>query len=217
MPNVYFARAKEESNDVTIYFHFNLTNHKQQETDQDEEIPLYLTDMVNPGKYNVKFGEVVNGGLRGTYFADTMMTKKMIMMDRIDSVVNFTWSERAAASVRWNGFLRPPSGKKCCSFFVQGDNVRLWVNHALVIDRWHQSSTVLPMSAFSELGHLGDEGDVVEITLEVRQVDSLPSVKLMWSIDGIIDIIPQESLYFKVSQIQEFVNHITSYLFYVNF
>jgi hypothetical protein len=190
--NLFFARAKRESDGKTFYMSFNVTGNGL-----TTEVPLHLTDIDEDGQYHVEFYQISNGGLTGAYFADAMMPNHKTMMQRIDSAVNFTWSQSAATSVRWNGFLRPHDDTRCCLFVVEGDNVRLWVNNVLLIDRWHQSITVPPASAFTDLSTT-DQGQIYEITLEVRQLELLPSIKLMWNINGRTDVIGQEYLYFKV-------------------
>lgn len=150
------------------------------------------------GEYNSHIYRIIKGGLKGTYFNDLMLTNEE--KTRIDSLVNFTWSEKMAQSVRWDGLLqRPDTVTDCCTFFVKAKNVRLWINRYLIINEWNlESDGEILLSGFYDFQSEGHT--IIEIMLEVRDIDYASSVKLMWSgSDMDRDIISSDSLFWKVN------------------
>lgn len=157
-----------------------------------------------PGQYRTQVARIIKGGLKGRYFNDLLLEN--LEKVRIDSLVNFTWSERVVQSARWDGLVeRPLVSNKCCTFFVVGKNVRLWVNRFLIINEWNlKSQNELLLSGYY---HFQSEEDIVEITLEVRDIEYASSVKLLWEGSDLNrDIIPSASLYWKVNM-QLFCNY----------
>ena len=196
--NIFFAVAQRESDDEKFSMTFNATAKGS-----TAEVPFYLSGIADVGQYNVHVYQVASGGLLGSYFSDFALSKSMPTMQRVDSAVNFTWSQEMASSVRWNGFIKTPdTSLPCCAFHVEADNARLWVNNFLIIDEWHQSVTGSSTSGFY---NLGDKDDIHEITLEVRQFNSWPSIKLMWDAENGIDVIQSNYLLFKVRSVEDVV------------
>ena len=202
---LFHAAIKRESDDKRIHKIFNATGDNL-----DQKFPLYLTDLHEEGSYHIDLYRIYNGGLSGTYFADNMMSDKMKTMQRIDSAVNFTWNQDmtvAPTATRWNGFLKPPdSVVRCCNFFIEGNDVRLWINNILIIDDWHQPTSEPLRSAFTDLS-TANPSRIYEVTLEARHSDdSMPSAKFMWNLNGHVQVISQEYLFFKVRNLFYFPN-----------
>lgn len=79
-------------------------------------------------------GVVLEGaGLRGEYFASAAMTRPLLV--RLDPAIDFAWGTGQPApevpadgfAVRWTGTLLP-SASGTCTFFIQGDATRLWID-----------------------------------------------------------------------------------------
>lgn len=83
-------------------------------------------------------------GLLGEYFDNAWFLGDP-SISRVDQVVNFTWglgrltqSATDYVSARWTGKVRSP-GTGVFNFHVLADdNVRLWMDYNLIIDRWDQ-------------------------------------------------------------------------------
>ena len=156
------------------------------------------------GQYVTQVARIIKGGLQGRYYMD-LLHENMEKI-RIDSLVNFTWSERVVQSARWDGLVeRPLLSNECCTFFVTGKNVRLWVNRFLIINEWNlKCNNELLLSGYY---HFQSDEDIVEIMLEVRDIEYASSVKLLWEGSDLNrDIIPSDSLYWKVNM-QLFCHH----------
>lgn len=79
-------------------------------------------------------GVVLEGeGLRGEYFASAAMTRPLLV--RLDPAIDFAWGTGQPApevpadgfAVRWTGTLLP-SVSGTCTFFIQGEGTRLWID-----------------------------------------------------------------------------------------
>jgi hypothetical protein len=184
------------------------------------QLPQLMTEKI--GNYKISLYQVFRGGILGTYYSDLMMSSNMKVMERIDKVVNFTWSTGGGhnnlwSSIHWKGFIRNPGiTEKCCLFQVKGDNVRLWIDQFLVLDEWSDTTSSTspatpPISSFSAFHDLsgavvGDGDYIHEISLHVRQIhmDSLDffhdgRVSLSWNASGSMDIVDPSYLYAKAS------------------
>ncbi|MCX6877464.1 MAG: PA14 domain-containing protein [Verrucomicrobia bacterium] len=81
-------------------------------------------------------------GLLGEYFNNASQTDRVLA--RTDAQVNFAWGSgspgpavsSSSFSARWSGWLVPPYSEAYTLSTVSGNQVRLWVNDQLVIDRW---------------------------------------------------------------------------------
>ncbi len=85
-------------------------------------------------------------GLKGEYFDDANLTN--LKITRVDPQVNFNWRSRSpdltigvnTFSIRWSGYLKPLENGLYSIFTKTDDGVRLWINEALVIDKWTNQS-----------------------------------------------------------------------------
>lgn len=200
------------------------TTEKIVTTQEDDVLSIHLPQLMTEkiGNYKISLYQVYRGGILGTYYSDFMMSSNMKVMERIDKVVNFTWSTGGGhnlwSSIHWKGFIRNPGiTEKCCLFQVKGDNVRLWIDQFLVLDEWSDTTSSTPpatpvssFSAFHDLSGAAVVGDgdhyIHEISLQVRQIhmDSLDffhdgRVSLSWNASGSMDIVDASYLYAKAS------------------
>jgi len=150
-----------------------------------------------PGDYIVHVHQIVQGGLVGYYYSDLLLSN--IDKTRVDANLNFTWSESLIQSARWDGFiqLQETDVEECCTFYVSGKNVRLWIDRYLIIDEWdHSLEKVVQFSGFYPLR----QHEVVELMVEVRDIDFKSPVTLMWSANGFIrTVVHPDSFSWKVS------------------
>ena len=83
-------------------------------------------------------------GLRGDYFENTTELAGDPIFTRVDSVIDFGWNNPPAPgmgddqnfSVRWTGYVKPPTTGLYRFHTLSDDGVRLWVNGVLLIDNW---------------------------------------------------------------------------------
>ncbi len=148
-----------------------------------------------PGNYKVHVFRMVHGGLVGSYFTDLMLSK--LEKTRVDANLNFTWSENRVKSARWDGFITlTETQSECCTFYISGKNVRLWVNRYLVIDEWnHLLDKEVQFSGFYSLKSF----ETAELMIEVRDMNFASSITLMMSDnDTSSRVVPSNSLLWKV-------------------
>jgi hypothetical protein len=148
-----------------------------------------------PGIYKVHVFRMMHGGLVGSYFTDLMLSK--LEKTRVDSNLNFTWSEKNVKSARWEGFITlNETQNECCTFYISGKNVRLWVNRYLVIDEWnHVLDKEVQFSGFYSL----KSSETVEVMIEVRHINFASSITLMMSENDTSQrVFPSNSLLWKV-------------------
>ncbi len=154
------------------------------------------------GTFDLVVFQLVQGGLKGHYFADEYLNDTRLHTVRIDSVVNFTWGAGPLTtfgndfiSVRWEGFVQPKFSETYTFWLDMDDHARLWIDGILIIDWWG-----FPPSS----GLLNAEYDLVAfeahyIVLEYRDISFSGTARLLWSSENTpIQAIPSSSLFYKV-------------------
>jgi len=129
-------------------------------------------------------------GLLGTYFADKEFQKPVLR--RVDPQVNFNWKTGPPApgvpadgfSVRWEGFVIPPSTGQY-AFRMRADNAAtLWVGGretlAVVWDGKFHASKPVPLRA----------GEAAPVKLEHAEHTSGAMVEFFWTGPGIPEPVP---------------------------
>lgn len=161
----------------------------------DERYIYNLDTIDKAGDLSIHVQRLAQGGLTGTYYTDLLLSN--FEKSRVDSIINFTWSEAMIKSARWDGFVQSPNvTEECCTFYVTARNVRLWVDRYLIIDEWDKY--LKKERIFSGFYDLRNK-ETLEITLEVRDIETDAQVKLMWSGNGLLrDVIPMHALFWKV-------------------
>lgn len=97
-------------------------------------------------------------GLLATYWDNIDFTGTWVQ--RIDPTINFAWGAGSPApqlgvdtfSVRWTGFLTPPTTGLYTLYATTDDGVRVWIDGTLVINAWVDrmattSTAVIPLTA----------------------------------------------------------------------
>jgi YVTN family beta-propeller protein len=132
--------------------------------------------------WEVVGSSAVAPGLQSEYYAGTALSGSPIRTG--NEAVDFNWGANSPAaglpvdgfSVRWTGWIDPPESGEYVLQTLASDGVRVWVNDALVIDRWSysdwgvDSSPSLPMTA----------GQRVPIRLEYFEGSGNASISLRW-------------------------------------
>ena len=175
---------------------YNLFSFLAETEIRDEKVHYDLRDINKKGDYTIHVFQIARGGLAGSYFTDLLLSD--LEKSRVDSIVNFTWNENLIKSVRWDGLIQLHHPvENCCTFYISGKNVRLWINRYLIINEWgHFLDKEIEFSGFYSL----KPGDFVELMVEVRDISVESPIKLMWSGNNLTrDVIPADALFWKVS------------------
>ncbi len=136
-------------------------------------------------------------GLAAEYFDDLGLATPRLA--RIDAAIDFNWGTASpdpsigadSFSVRWSGWLQPRYTETYLLRTTTDDGVRLWVDGALVIDKWvDQSATEWSAS----LPLVADE--LHEIRMEYYEKGGGATARLRWSSPGqALEVIPQSRLW----------------------
>jgi outer membrane protein OmpA-like peptidoglycan-associated protein len=81
-------------------------------------------------------------GLTATFFKDRSLTKPI--KTRVDPTIDYNWDNRPPGrglpstnySVRWTGFLQPPTTGVYTFVASTDDGMRIWVDETLILDKW---------------------------------------------------------------------------------
>lgn len=90
-------------------------------------------------------------GLKGDYYEGTDFEK--FVLTRRDATINFNWGQQPPApglgaelfSVRWTGWLVPPTSGKYLFHVTVDDGIRLWLNDQLIMNEWRGQ----PLSSYT--------------------------------------------------------------------
>ncbi len=118
----------------------------------------------------------------------------------IDTIVNENWGDISPGcdiskdywNGRWEGQIDPLYSEVYTFYITVDDNVRLWINDTLVIDKWTGSGNGLTFTGTIAL----TAGKKVPIRLDYAEKTGNALVKLEWSSpSNTREIIPQSQLY----------------------
>lgn len=130
-------------------------------------------------------------GLTGDYFANTTLTGTPALTRR-DRNIDFRWTLFGPDpslrfdwySVRWTGTLKAPVSATC-RIGVQGDDgFRLFINGALVIDRWRKVSPGL-----TTVPYTFSKGKTYDLRVEYHETTGNANFRLVWD-HGVQDQTP---------------------------
>ena len=123
-----------------------------------------------------------NRGLLGTYYGESEFRGRTLT--RVDPTLDFEWTSsdpapgiaRTNFSVRWSGLVKADYAEEYTFYVLADEQVRLWVDDKLVIDRPDQSwlsenRGSLPLAA----------GEKYPVRLETLSHNGTAVAKLMWS------------------------------------
>ncbi|MBR0565479.1 putative baseplate assembly protein [Azoarcus sp. L1K30] len=136
-------------------------------------------------------------GLYGEYYRGKGFRERILA--RTDATVDFNWGAGKPDpampadhfSVRWSGWVKPPTTGAYTFHLTADDGVRLWVDGELIVDFWaDQSPTERIGRAELTAGHKHD------IRLEYYENGGSASVSLAWSASAMPKtVIPTARLY----------------------
>lgn len=156
-----------------------------------------ISKQIVPQSYLYSNTASVGNGLLGNYFDNLNFAG--VKKTRIDTTVDFDWGTNPPLmgigadtfSTRWTGYIVPEFSENYTFTTKTDDGTRLWVNHALVIDKWQDQS------ATEHEGSLMLQAGVkYPVTLEYYENGWDAFAKLYWqSSSQSKQIIPQDRLY----------------------
>lgn len=135
-------------------------------------------------------------GLSAVYYNNSNLTA--IAVKRTDPTVSFDWGtgfpdaaiEADSFSVRWSGQVRPQFSENYTFYVNSDDGVRVWVDDELLIDEWHDATSV-EYSGNIEL----NAAQNYTIRVEYYEQTAFAAIHLEWSSDSQArQIIPQSAL-----------------------
>ncbi len=135
-------------------------------------------------------------GLTGEYFDDLNLTD--LREKRIDPQVDFDFGWESSVpgmsgdtfSVRWSGYVIPPTTGEYILSVLVDDGVRLWIDNQLVLDHWYDQP---PTEHSVKLNLTADTPYAIRMEYYERHVTA--TAKLSWQGPGIAkQIIPAQSL-----------------------
>ena len=142
-------------------------------------------------------GSASGTGLLGQYYRGRGFRE--VLMSRTDSTVNFDWSTGSPDSavpgnnfsVRWSGWVQPPSSGQFTFFVTADDGLRLWIDGVLIINFWiDQGNIERSGTAQLRADHKHD------IRLEYYENAGAAAIKLEWAGPGVSRaVIPSARLY----------------------
>jgi N-acetylmuramoyl-L-alanine amidase len=159
------------------------------------------TVVSNEGQLVVTSSPIAAGsgaGVRGTYYDNPDFTA--LRRARVDAAINFQWGAGSPSSTmqadtfsaRWTGQLQPRLTQSYRFHTHTDDGVRLWINGALVIDKWidqgavEWSSAPIPLTA----------GQKYDFVMEYYENAGDALAELRWSAPSLLkEIIPTTQLY----------------------
>ncbi|HEV8246347.1 MAG TPA: PA14 domain-containing protein [Polyangiaceae bacterium] len=136
-------------------------------------------------------------GLTGTYFDNIDLTNQKLV--RTDATVNFSWGNGSpnssigpdSFSVRWTGKVQPLYSGTYTFYTTTDDGVRLWINGALIIDKWQDQGPTEYAGTISLVA-----GTQYDIKMEYYENGGGANAALAWSSAGQAkQVIPQSQLY----------------------
>src|SRR5690606_37256841 len=111
----------------------------------------------------------VNGGLTATYFNNNSLNNTSVALSQVETQVNITgapsqMNNPAAYSVRWTGYIMPPTTRNYTFYTNTSNGVRLWVNGQLLVDRWNNNA----QNQFSSSAISLNAGIAYQVRMEIN-------------------------------------------------
>jgi len=143
------------------------------------------------------FVGTTGSGLAGEYFDGSGFSGASLR--RIDPAVDFAWGSGSpdpalgadTFSVRWSGRVEPESTAVHDFLTTTSDGVRLWVDGALIIDRW------IDQTPTTHAGSIAlDAGRKYELTMEYYEQLATATAILEWQSASLArEVVPQRALF----------------------
>jgi glucose/arabinose dehydrogenase len=136
------------------------------------------------------------GGLSAEYYDATNFTT--LRLSRVDPTVNFDWGSGSpdasvaadTFSVRWSGKVTPQYSQTYTFYTTTDDGVRLWVNNALLVDKWIDQGPTEWSGSIALTA-----GQAYDLRMEYYENGGGAVAKLSWSSSSQAkQIIPQSRL-----------------------
>lgn len=136
-------------------------------------------------------------GLLGKYYNNKNFTS--LKVTRVDPTIDFDWSlgspassiDKDTFSVRWTGFILPPSSGTYVFYANTDEGARLWVNDQRIIDKWFDHTIAEYSGSISLNG-----GQRYKIKMDYYENKASAAAQLRWSGPSIPkQIIPTSQLF----------------------
>lgn len=125
-----------------------------------------------------------NRGLLASYFANRTLSGAPVL-SRQDTQVDFDWADGSPApgvvpadrfSARWDGEIVPRFNEDYTLIFSTDDGVRVWLDHQLIVDHWHDRGVGDSTHTFP-----AQAGKPYRIRMEYYENAGLAVARLRWS------------------------------------
>lgn len=157
----------------------------------------WTSNYTNVASKSVASVPASNGtGLKGQYFSDTNLSS--LIRTQTDPQVNFNWGTGSPGtsigadnfSVRWSGQVQTQEGGTYVFQSETDDGVRVWVNNALVIDKWTTLGTFAANVTLAA-------NTKVSIKVEYRELTGAAFARLLWKRPGAGNavLVPKSQLF----------------------
>ncbi|KAL3774885.1 hypothetical protein ACHAW5_007303 [Stephanodiscus triporus] len=149
------------------------------------------------GNYSLAVLHLEGGGLNAKYYDNQWLLDDPVI-ERVDPTINFLWGSniitqygRDYVSIRWWGKVRPLTSEPYTFYVHADDGVRLYIDHALILDLWEPHST--EKKATVEL----TAGSFHDLKIEYKELTGDAHVQLEWSSRSLRkQVIPPSQLFF---------------------
>jgi len=152
------------------------------------------------GNYELHVYQVVPGGFLGHYYDDPYFSPSSFAKRRVDASLNFNWDMgkvttfgKDFVSAWWTGKVKVPSTNSYTFTLEFDDNVRMFLDGALLVDMWDRS----PGIASAE--HTLEANVYHDVMIEYRDVVGDAHLKLYWESAGAgvpYEIVPKDNMYY---------------------
>jgi outer membrane protein OmpA-like peptidoglycan-associated protein len=125
----------------------------------------------------------VGNGLQGAYYAGHNFEQHQLT--RRDATIDFDWHGRQPVagagaeqfSVRWTGWLVPPTTGRYVLHLSVDDGIRLWVNERLLLDDWRDQGL-----SYYQVAIELRAGQAYPVRLDYCQATAATRVRLAWEL-----------------------------------
>ncbi len=159
------------------------------------------------GTYNLTVQGALGRGLWGSYWNNRWMYGETTM-ERIDSIVDFSWSSTDALtptgrdfiSIRWTGWVQPVFDGDYTFVVEVNDGARLWVNDEIFFDEFETEASSEDEGSYATYSGLAEDlkgGVLYPIQLDFRENYNSAKIRLLWTSDRqLLEVIPDYRLYY---------------------
>ena len=152
--------------------------------------------LTRPGTYTLLVSIPVQMGLSATFYSTDNFTNPITTKENATIQIFSNSNIGNTSCIRWNGFIRPPvTSIYTFQFLLQSNfsRVKLWIDNALIIDKWSSMDSVSPTSMIP----LDATRGMVDIFAEYKVDKQFGAwIELRWQYQGIdSEIVSKDNLF----------------------